>query len=234
MDYEIIGSSMQSLKINLKQGEKFYSDSGKILSKSSTISMTPRMVGGIVGALERKMTGATGMLTEFKADKADGYASLSGVMPGKVIAIQLAAGEAFIAEQYAFLAAQDTVTFSMQTLGFGATFFGGEGLILQKLVGPGTVFIHVVGDIIEHDVDGSSTIEVDPGHIAGYSSTLQFKVRFVDNIRTAMFGGVGLFLANFSGKGKLYLHSISRYKLSAEIYHQGKLQNPKDDKPYQQ
>ncbi|MGI0141749.1 MAG: TIGR00266 family protein [Candidatus Micrarchaeales archaeon] len=233
MDYELVGSSMQSLKISLKPGERIYSDSGKILSKSASIVMTPRMVGGLMGAIERKIVGATGMLTEFRADKTNGEVSLSGIMPGKVKAIELGSGEAFVAEQYAFLAAEDTVNFSIQTMSLGAMFFGGEGIILQKLVGPGTIFIHIVGDIIEYDVDDAHPVEVDPGHVAGYSSTLQFKVRFVDNIKTAMFGGVGLFLANFTGKGKLYLHSVSRYKLSAEIYQQGKLQNPKD-KQYQQ
>ena len=233
MEYEILGSSMQSLHITLKDGERIYSDSGKLLSKSAGIVMTPRLVGGIVGALERKVTGATGMLTEFKAGGGAAEIALAGIMPGKVLGIKLAAGESFVAEQYAFLAAEDTITFSIQTMSMGATFFGGEGIVLQKFVGPGTLFIHVVGDIIEHDITPSNPFEADPGHIAGYYSTLQFKVRFVDNIRTAMFGGVGLFLANFTGSGKLYLHSVSRYKFAADIFQQG-AQYSKKGQQYEQ
>ncbi|MDE1824900.1 MAG: TIGR00266 family protein [Candidatus Micrarchaeota archaeon] len=230
MDYEIIGSSMQSLRVSLKEGERIYTDSGKLLSKSSNVVMTPRMVGGMVKAIERKMTGATGMLTEFKSKEGSGDVSLSGVMPGKVKMIQLAEGESFVAESYAFLAAEDSVTYSMQTLSFGATFFGGEGIVLQRLSGPGMIFIHIVGDIVEREIVQGEEFEVDPGHIAGYSSTLQFKVRFVDNVRTAMFGGVGLLLANFTGHGRLYMHSISRYKFAAEIFDQGRANAPKGAK----
>ncbi|MEM0201369.1 MAG: TIGR00266 family protein [Candidatus Micrarchaeaceae archaeon] len=221
MEYKIIGNSMQALNIKLDEGELIYSDSGKLLSKSSNIKMTPKLFGGITGAIERKMTGATAMLTEFKSTEGSGSISVSGVLPGKIKEISLEEGEEFIAEKNAFIAAQDTVKFTIQAVGIGAAFFGGTGLILQKFVGPGSVFIHVTGDIIEYDLDGTLPIEVDPGHIAGFDATLQYKIKFVDNIKTAMFGGVGLFLATFSGKGKIILHSVSRLKLSSEIYREG-------------
>ncbi|MGC8479289.1 MAG: TIGR00266 family protein [Candidatus Micrarchaeia archaeon] len=221
MEYKIIGNSMQALNINLDEGELIYSDSGKLLSKSSNIKMTPRLFGGVIGAIERKVTGATAMLTEFKSIDGSGSISVSGVMPGKIKEISLEEGEEFVAEKYAFIAAQDSVKFTIQTVGLGAAFFGGTGLILQKFVGPGSVFIHVTGDIIEYDLDGTLPIEVDPGHIAGFDGTLQYKIRFVDNIKSAMFGGVGLFLATFTGKGRVILHSVSRYKLSSEIYKEG-------------
>lgn len=217
---------MQSLNVNLSDGESIYSDSGKLLSKSSNITMTPRLTGGIIGAVERKMTGATAMLTEFKSE-GDGSMSVSGVMPGKIKQITLEDGEQFIAESYAFLACDTTVKFSIQTVGLGAAFWGGAGLILQKFTGPGDVFIHIVGDILEYDLDGTLDLDVDPGHIAGFDATLKYKIHFVDNIRTAMFGGVGLFLANFNGKGRVILHSVSRHKLSAEIYEEGETSEKK-------
>ncbi len=221
MEYKIIGNSMQALNIKLEKGELIYSDSGKLLSKSANIKMTPKLFGGIAGAIERKLTGATAMLTEFKSVDGSGSISVSGVLPGKIKEISLEEGEEFIAEKNAFIAAQDSVKFTIQAVGIGAAFFGGTGLILQKFVGPGSVFIHVTGDIIEYDLDGTLPIEVDPGHIAGFDATLQYKIKFVDNIKTAMFGGVGLFLATFSGKGKVILHSVSRFKLSSEIYREG-------------
>lgn len=227
MKFSVVGDSMQAARIVIEPGEKVYSDSGKLLSKTENVVMTPRLVGGLAGAIERKFTGATAMLTEFGTENGEGVVSVAGVMPGKVKMIQLGPGEVFAAEHYAFLAADSSVKFTMETVGFGAAFFGGAGLILQKFTGPGTVLIHVIGDIVEHKLDGTTSLEVDPGHIAGFDGTLQYKVRFVDNIRTAMFGGVGLFLAKFTGNGRVVLHSISRYKLSSAIYLQGLQQNPK-------
>lgn len=218
---------MQVLDVSLSPGEKIYADSGKLVSKGEGVVMTPRLVGGIVNAIERKVTGATGMLTEFKSSDGINSVSLSGVFPGKIRMIELGEGEVFVSEDYAFLAAEESVKFTLQTVGFGAAFFGQAGIVLQKFVGPGKVFIHVVGDIIEYNLGEGGYLEVDPGHIAGFSGGLSYKITFVDNIRTAMFGGVGLFLAKFSGKGIVILHSVSRRKLASEIYLQGQEQSKK-------
>ena len=227
MEYEIIGNNMQSLKITLKAGERIYSDSGMLVSKSQNITMTPRLVGGILGAIERKIVGATGMLTVFEAKNGSGNASVAGVFPGKVKVLDLKEGDVFLAESTAFLAAEDSVKFTLQPVGITTAMFGGAGFVLQKFVGPGIVFIHVTGDIIEYDLDGTEAMELDPGHLAGFDGTLSYKIKFVDNIRTAMFGGVGLFLATFNGKGRIITQSVSKYKLSAQIFQIGASQQPK-------
>ena len=227
MKYEIIGHNMQLLKATLEPGERIFGDSGTLVSKNDSIVMTPRVVGGLGGLFARKMTGATGMLTEFKAKDVEGHVSLAGVYPGKVYQVDLGDGEIFIAEQKAFLAAEDTVKFSVQMMSLGAMWFGKSGIVMQRFVGPGKVFLHITGDIIEHDVTGGSSVEIDPGHVAGFSGDLQYKVIFVDNIKTAMFGGVGLFLVIFSGSGKVVTHSVSRAKFSSQIYLDGKEQQKK-------
>lgn len=224
MKYEIIGNNMQSLKVDLEPGERIFGDSGTLVSKSDSVIMTPRMAGGVGGMFARKVTGASGLLTEFGAKDIQGHVSLAGIYPGKVFTVRLDEGQTFVAEQQAFLAAEDTVKFTIQTMGLGAMWFGGAGILLQKFVGPGMVFIHVVGDVIEYDVTDGNPIEVDPGHVAGFDGTLQFKVTFVDNIRTAMFGGVGLFLATFKGDGRVITHSVSKVKLATQIFIDGKQQ----------
>lgn len=218
---------MQVLDISLGSGEKIYADSGKLVSKGEGIVMTPRLVGGIVNAIERKITGATGMLTEFKSSGGIASVSIAGVMPGKIDMIDLDEGEVFLMADYAFLCAEDSVKFTMQFVGLGAGFIGGAGIMLQKFVGPGKVFMHVVGDIVEYNLDGSSALEVDPGHIAGFSGDIDYKITVVDNVKTMMFGGIGVFLAKFTGKGRVVLHSVSPYKLSSAIYLQGLSQSKK-------
>lgn len=227
MKYAIIGEDMQALKITLEQGEKIYSDTGKLISKSANVSMTPRLAGGLGKAIMRKATGATTLLTEFENKGGEGVVSVAGVFPGKIKMIELDKDEVFVAEQYAFLAAQESVDFSIEFVPIAAALFGGAGIVLQKFKGPGAVFIHVVGDIIEHPIDSGTDVEVDPGHIAGFTGGISYNIRFVDNIRTMMFGGVGLFLATFHGDGTLILHSVSRAKLSSEIYLTGQAASKK-------
>ncbi len=230
MNYEIVGSNMQYLKVKLKKGEKFYGDSGNFVSKSDSAVMEPKLAGGIMSALERKWTGATMMLTEFSAKTGDATVTISGIYPGKIYAIKLEEGESFVAEHYAFLAADETVKITMEAVNLGAAFFGGEGLLFQKFVGPGVVAIHVVGDIIEYQLDGTSDMEIDPGHLAGFDSGISYKIKFVDNVKTAMFGGVGLFMATMSGKGRVITHSVSRHKLTYAIYNDGLAQAQKNKK----
>ncbi len=222
MKYQIVGNNMQALNVILEEGEKVYADSGHLLSKSDNVTMVPRLAGGLVKAIERKATGTTAMLTEFQSKSGEGIVSVSGILPGKVVEVDLAPGQGLAVEHDALLAVEESVGFTLQRVSLGAAFWGGAGLMLQKFTGPGKVFIHVVGDTISHDLDGTNHIEVDPGHIAAFDSSLSYTIRGVDNVRTAMFGGVGLFLANFTGTGKLILHSVSRTKLAAELYLTGK------------
>lgn len=218
MKYDIIGSNMQHLEVSLDEGEKIFADSGTLVSKSSNIVMAPKLAGGLISAMERKATGTTALLTEFEARGGDGDVAVAGVFPGKIFQITLKEGQKFTVEKDSFLAAEASVKYGLQMMGFGAAFLGGAGLYLLELVGPGNVFVHVGGDIIEHDIDETHTVEIEPGHIAGFDSTLNYKVRLVDNISTAMFGGVGLFLATFTGEGRLITHAVSKYKLSMDIY----------------
>ncbi len=221
MKYEIIGADLQSLKIDLGVNEAVYADSGTLISKAETVIMTPKMVGGLMGLLKREATGATGFLTEFRAKEGPGHMQVAGVFPGKIVPIDLGPNDKFVAERSAFLCAEETVKFNIHITNFAAGMFGGTGFVLQEFAGPGRVYIHVTGDMIEHDLDGTTAVEVDPTHVAGFDGTLSYKIRFVDNINTAMFGGVGLFLATYTGKGRLITQTISRYKLAAEIYAEG-------------
>ncbi len=222
MKYQIVGDNMQALNVILEEGEKVYADSGHLLSKSDNIQMTPKLAGGLLKAVERKATGSTAMLTEFQSKNGEGIVSVSGTLPGKVVEVNLDPGQGLAVEHNALLAVESTVGFTLQRVSLGAAIWGGAGLMLQKFSGPGRVFIHVIGDTISHDLDGTNHIEVDPGHIAAFDSQLNYSIRGVDNVRTAMFGGMGLFLANFTGKGRLILHSVSSTKLAAELYLLGK------------
>ncbi len=135
--------------------------------------------------------------------------------------IDIVEGSKFITERKAFLVREESVKFGIYVANMAEGMFGGTGFVLQEFTGPGRIHIHVTGDVIEHNLDGTNTVEVDPSHVAGFDGTLEYKVRFVDNVKTAMFGGVGLFLATFSGKGRLITQTISPYKLAAEIYSEG-------------
>ncbi|BCS90965.1 MAG: hypothetical protein ARM1_0422 [Candidatus Micrarchaeota archaeon] len=221
MRYNISGTTVQYLNIELDPGESVYCDTGYLVSKSASVVMSPRLVGGILGAIKREITGATGFLTVFEAKGDRGLLTVSNDLPGKIIAIELNEGESIVLEDRAFLLATSNVSFNTQRVSLSAAFFTNTGLFLQKFNGPGVVFAHIVGDLIEHDLKEGDEIQIDPGHLAGFTPSLSYTVSTVGNIRSALFGGVGIFLMSFRGNGKLLLHSISRYKLTADILGSG-------------
>jgi uncharacterized protein (TIGR00266 family) len=221
MKYNIVGENMQTLNVDLQGNDKIYADAGKLVSKTQTVKMVPRMRGGIVGAIVRDAEGASAFLTEYQSTSGVGTVALAGSLPGKIVPITLVEGQTFIAEHAAFIAAEDSVKLTLQLVKISAAMFGGAGFILQKFEGPGTVFIHIIGNVVEYNIDEDNPLEIDPGHIAGFDSNLKYEITFVDNIRSMMFGGMGVFLAKFEGKGRVLAHAVSRYKLALELYQLG-------------
>ena len=99
----------------------------------------------------------------------------------------------------------------------GAGFFGGEGFILQKFTGPGLVFIHAGGDFVEFDLSASQVIQVDTGCIVAFDEGVNYDIQFVGGIKTAIFGGEGLFLATLTGPGRVIVQSMTLEKLRREL-----------------
>jgi uncharacterized protein (AIM24 family) len=99
----------------------------------------------------------------------------------------------------------------------GAGFFGGEGFILEKLVGPGTVFIHAGGDFVEFSLNAGETMHIDAGCIVAFDESVDYDIQFVGGIKTALFGGEGLFLAAVTGPGRVIVQSMTINKLRREL-----------------
>ena len=213
MKYQIVGEDMQTLRVTLNKGDTFYANPGHFVMKDNDINMSARAVGGATGGLVRAFTGTGIFLAEFTAND-KGEVALAGILPGKVLSFDLKEGEEILVEHNAYLASSSG-DIDIQTVSLGAAFFGGAGLFLQRHKGPQSVFIHVIGGKVETDLDGTSAVQIEPGHLAAFNSSLNYDIKYVGNIRAAVLGGAGLFFANFTGKGKVICHSTSRFALMA-------------------
>ena len=96
--------------------------------------------------------------------------------------------------------------------------FGGEGFILQRLQGDGYAFLHAGGTLHERVLGPGETIRVDTGCIAAFQPTVDYDIQFVGNIKSAIFGGEGLFFATLTGPGKVYLQLLPFSRLADRIY----------------
>ena len=222
LDYTIQGDNLQVARVRLKPGQEVYAEAGKMVYKTANVQWETRMSGGtlgekLMGALKRTITGESLFLTYFRSNGA-GEVGFAGSYPGRIQAFDLAAGQSIMAQRDAFLFAQPTVQLSVTFVKkLGAGFFGGEGFILEKLVGPGTVFIHAGGDFVEFNLNAGETMHIDAGCVVAFDESVDYDIQFVGGIKTALFGGEGLFLAAMTGPGRVIVQSMTINKLRREL-----------------
>jgi uncharacterized protein (TIGR00266 family) len=222
LKYEIQGDNLQVARVYLKAGQEVFAEAGKMLYKYPAVQWETRMSGDSIGskiwgALKRTVMGESLFMTYFRANT-DSEVGFAGSYPGRIQAFELAAGQSVLVQRDGFLFAQNSVQLNIAfTKKLGTGFFGGEGFILQKLTGPGTAFIHAGGDFIHFDLRPGETLQVDTGCIVAFDESVHYDIQFVGGIKTAIFGGEGLFLATLTGPGKVIVQSMTLSKLRREI-----------------
>jgi uncharacterized protein (TIGR00266 family) len=222
LDYTIQGDNLQVVRIRLQPGQEIYAEAGKMVYKTGTVSWESRMSGQSLGeklwgALKRKIMGESLFWTYFRADR-PGEVGFAGTYPGRIQALDLKPGESILVQRDAFLCAQASVKLDIAFVKrIGAGLLGGEGFILEKLTGPGTAFIHAGGDAVEFRLGPGDVLQVDTGCIVGFDESVDYDVQLAGGIKTAIFGGEGLFLATLRGPGRAILQSMTLEKLRREL-----------------
>ena len=218
MRYKISGDNLQLVTLQIDPGEKIYAEAGSMVYQSGNINMEAKMRGGFLKGLGRKFAGETMFLTEFTSAGGTGMISFGGNAPGTIKPIELTSGKDFLVQKDAFLVAEDNVDMSIAfQKKLGAAFFGGEGFILEKLSGNGTVFIHACGDFVEFDLKPEQILKVDTGCVVGWDDTVTYDIQRVKGIKTMFFGGEGLFLTTLKGPGKLLIQSMTLSNLATSL-----------------
>ena len=222
LDYTIQGDNLQIARVRLKPGQEIYAEAGKMVYKTANVQWETRMTGKsagekLMGALRRTVLGESLFLTYFRSN-GDGEVGFAGHYPGRIQPFDLRPGQSVLAQRDAFLFAQSTVQLSVALVKkLGAGLLGGEGFILEKLTGPGAVFIHGGGDFVEFDLKTGETIQIETGCLVAFDETVDYDIQFVGGIKTAIFGGEGLFLTTLTGPGKVIIQSMTLERLRREL-----------------
>jgi uncharacterized protein (TIGR00266 family) len=217
MKYTITGDNLQFANLEIQPGETIYSEAGSMVYMSGNINMEAKMRGGLVSGLKRKLTGETFFVTNFHAVGGTGVVAFGGNVPGKIMPLDLA-GREYIVQKDSFLAAEDGVEMDIAfQKKLGSVFFGGEGLILQRLHGSGTAFIHAAGDFMYFDLQPGQVYQVSTSNVVGWEASVQYDIQAVGGIKTAVFGGEGLFVTTLRGPGRIILQSLTLPKMAGAL-----------------
>ncbi len=220
IDYKIIGDDMQIVEIELDPSEGVRAEAGAMMYTDNNVMMQTSTQGGAFKGLKRMLTGESFFITTFyNAGTQKEHVAFSAPYPGKIIPIDLTSvGGSFLCQKDAFLCCANGVDVEIAfTRKLGAGFFGGEGFILQRLVGDGMAFIHAGGTIIRKDLMPGQTLKVDTGCLVAFSPTVDYDIQFVGGFKNALFGGEGVFLAKLTGPGTVYLQSLPLSRLADRL-----------------
>ncbi|WP_296783525.1 TIGR00266 family protein [Methanobrevibacter sp.] len=216
MEYEIKGGSFPIVICTLQKGETMKNETGAMAFMTSNIKMETTTDGGLLKGLGRALSGDTLFLNFFTAQSDNEQIGFSSRTPGKIIPINLN-GSTIIGQKNAFLAAEKSVDvdiFFKKKLGAGL--FGGEGFILQKFSGNGTVFLEIDGEVIEKDLAPGEKLLLDPGHIAAMEPTVDFGIERVKGAKNILFGE-GIFFSKLTGPGKVWIQTMPLSKLAEAL-----------------
>jgi uncharacterized protein (TIGR00266 family) len=222
LEFTIQGDNLQIARVTLKAGQELYAEAGKMVYKTPNVQWETRMTGETLGAklwgaVKRKLMGESLFMTYFRA-LADGEVGFAGSYPGRIQFFDLAPMQSVLVQRDSFLFAQTTVQLNLAMVKkLGVGFFGGEGFILEKLTGPGLVFIHGGGDFVEFTLKPGEVLQVDTGCIVAFDESVAYDIEYVGGIKTAMFGGEGLFLTTMTGPGRVIVQSMTLEKMRREM-----------------
>jgi uncharacterized protein (TIGR00266 family) len=231
IDYEIRGSEMQFVEIELDPGEAAIGEAGSMMFMDTGIGMEAvfgdgsaqqgGFFGKLLGAGKRLLTGESLFTTVYTNHAAAKQrVAFAAPYPGKIMPMDLRQLDGtLICQKDAFLCAARGVSVGIalqQKLGTG--FFGGEGFIMQKLEGDGLAFVHAGGTVVRRELQPGQSLLIDTGCVVAHTAGVSFEIQYVGKIKTALFGGEGLFLAKLTGPGQVWLQSLPFSRLASRIF----------------
>ena len=227
VDYQIVGDDLQMVIVELDPQETVIAEAGAMTYMEEGIDFEAKMgdgsepeqgfFGKMLSAGKRVITGESIFMTHFThKGMGKSHVAFAAPYPGKIVANDLASipGNDLLCQKNAFLCAalgtQVTIAFNKK---FGAGLFGGEGFVLQKLVGDGMAFIHAGGTVIERELN-NETLRVDTGCLVAFEPHIEYSIERAGNLKSMVFGGEGLFLATLKGSGRVWLQSLPFSRLA--------------------
>ncbi|ARN19909.1 TIGR00266 family protein [Piscinibacter gummiphilus] len=231
VDFEIKGSEMQFVEVELDPGEAAVGEAGSLMYMEAGIGMDTvfgdgsaqqgGFLGKLLGAGKRLVTGESLFTTVYTNQTSRKLkVAFAAPYPGKILPMDLSKlGGTLICQKDAFLCAAKGVSLGIyfqQKMSVG--FFGGEGFVMQKLEGDGLAFVHAGGTVVRRELQVGETLLIDTGCVVAFTPNVNFEIQYVGKIKTALFGGEGLFFAKVTGPGTVWLQSLPFSRLASRVF----------------
>lgn len=214
MKYSIEGGALPVVIVQMDQGETLIAEAGGRTWSRGPIVTESKAEGGIGKSLGRMFSGESLFMSKYTAQGPAEIAFASS-FPGSIIARSLEAGESIICQKKAFMAASSGVDLAVHfQKKIGAGLVGGEGFVMQRITGPGIVFLELDGHCVEYDLAQGEQVICDTGVVAMMDMTCSMDIKTVKGVKNMMFGGEGAFDTVVTGPGKVTLQTMTIAQLA--------------------
>ncbi len=217
MNYEIKGGSFPVAVANVPSGQTVRCQRGAMAWMSGNMEMATKG-GGIGKMFGKMMTGESIFENLYTAQGGDGFISFSSGVPGVILPIEINADNTIVAQKSSFLACDNSVEMEIFfQKKFGTGVFGGEGFIMQKFVGNGTVLLQAGGSLIDYELAPGEVMIVQTGTLCAMESTVSMDIVSVKGLGNMLAGGEGFFNTKLTGPGKIWLQTMSLGELAGAL-----------------
>ncbi len=216
MRFEIIGDTLPAVVFNLENGESVVSERGGMGWMTENVTMDTGAKGGFMKSIGRAFSGDSIFMNTFTSNGA-GLVAFPSSFPGSIIHKNLN-GNALICQKGAFLVGTPNISVEIAfQKKLASAFFGGEGLVLQKISGQGDVFMEFDGHVVSYDLQAGQSMMVDTGCVAMFEETVQYDIKMQKGVKNMFLGGEGLFLTKLTGPGKIWMQTMPIGDLAARL-----------------
>lgn len=215
--YEIQGGNLPVLICYPEAGETLCTESGAMSWMSPNMKMDTNTGGGIKKMFGRMFSGESLFMNEYTAEGKPGMIAFASSFPGSIIPYHVTPGNGIIVQKHGFLAMEKGLEMSVHFHRRFGGFFGGEGLIMQKISGDGLVFLEIDGHCMEIELEAGETILLDTGYLAAMSESCYMDVEMVKGIKNMFLGGEGFLHTKVTGPGKVYIQSMPVINTAARL-----------------
>ena len=218
MKYQILGETLPVVICELEEGEQMLTEGGAMSWMSPNMEMETTTNGGIGKAIGRALTGEKMFQNIYTAKGGPGMIAYASSVPGSIRAFEITPENEMIFQKGAFLAGDRDIAMQVHfRKKLGAGLFGGEGFLMQKVSGSGTVFAEFDGHVVEYELRAGEQIIVDTGHVAAMSATCSLEIKSVAGAKNKLFGGEGFFNTVITGPGHVWLQTMPIANLAGAI-----------------
>jgi uncharacterized protein (TIGR00266 family) len=219
MKTRLVGTTLPVLEVGLEQGDRIISEPGRFswMTRNVVLQTTAQTAGakGFLGVVGRALSGGGLFMNEYETSGSPGMVAFAAKVPGSIVEVQVSPGQTYFIHRHGFLCGQEGIELG---IGFqrslGAGIFGGDGFILEKLSGNARAWVELGGEIVTYQLAPGESLQVHPGHVGMFEGSVNFDINLLPGLKNKIFGGDGIFVANLTGPGKVWLQTLTMPNLA--------------------